>query len=175
MPKDIIKRYMPDNDTIRSHKQLRCFGKLLGDPNLWHMNRRSVAGAFAVGLFMAFVPLPTQMLFAAAVAIGFRVNLPLSVSLVWITNPLTMGPMFYGAYRLGAWLLQIERPDFGRDMNFEALVNNLSIIWQPLLAGSFVCAVISALLGYYSIQGLWRLRVASHKRRRRSQRESFKD
>jgi len=175
MPKNLIKRYMPDNDTIRTHKQLRFFGKLLGDPNLWHLNRRSVAGDFGVGLFMAFVPLPTQMIFAAAAAIVLRVNLPLSVSLVWITNPLTMGPMFYGAYRLGAWLLQVERPDFGLNMNFETLLNHLSVIWQPLLLGSFICAVISALLGYYIIQSLWRLRIANHKRRRRAQRHRIKD
>jgi len=55
----------------------------------------------AVGLFCAFVPLPIQMLLAAAAAIIFRVNLPISVGLVWITNPVTIPPMFYFCYKVG--------------------------------------------------------------------------
>ncbi|MCB1903170.1 MAG: DUF2062 domain-containing protein, partial [Gammaproteobacteria bacterium] len=76
MPKQIIKRFAPDHEVIRNHKHLRIFGNLLHDPNLWHMNRRSVSGAFAVGLFWAFIPIPMQMVAAAAIAIIARVNLP---------------------------------------------------------------------------------------------------
>ena len=78
MAKKLIRRYLPDAHKIRDHKHLRLFGTLLHDPNLWHLNRRSVAGAFAVGLFMAFVPMPFQMIPAAALAILLRVNLPIS-------------------------------------------------------------------------------------------------
>ena len=98
MPKRFLKRYMPKEHDIRNHKHMRYFGKLLHDPNIWHLNRRSVAGAFSVGLFMAMVPVPFQMILAAAAAIPCRVNLPISVGLVWITNPLTMPAIFYFCY-----------------------------------------------------------------------------
>lgn len=62
MPKRLIQRWLPDPATLKEHKHLRLFGKLLLDANLWHLNRRSAAGAFAVGLFMAWVPLPCQLL-----------------------------------------------------------------------------------------------------------------
>ena len=41
----------------------------------------------AVGLFVALMPIPLQMAVAAAIAILVRSNLPISVSLVWLTNP----------------------------------------------------------------------------------------
>ena len=66
MAKKLIRRFLPDAHKIRDHKHLRVFGTLLHDPNIWHLNRHSVAGAFAVGLFMAFVPMPLQMIPAAA-------------------------------------------------------------------------------------------------------------
>ena len=106
MAKKFVKRYMPDAHKIRHHRHLRFFGTLLHDPNLWHLNRHSVAGAMAVGLFWAFVPIPLQMIPAAALAIWFRVNLPISVALVWLTNPITMPPVFYFNYKLGTWILR---------------------------------------------------------------------
>ncbi|MFP3345629.1 DUF2062 domain-containing protein, partial [Halomonas sp. SIMBA_159] len=63
-------------------------------------------GAFAVGLFFAWMPIPFQMVASAAVAIPMRVNLPLSVSLVWLTNPLTMPVLFYLSYLVGCVVLR---------------------------------------------------------------------
>lgn len=161
---------MPDYHLIRNHKRLKVFGVLLHDPNLWHLNRRSVAGAFAAGLFMAFVPVPFQMLLAAAAAIILRVNLPLSVSLVWITNPLTMPPIFYGTYKLGAWLLGVKPRHFQFELSFHWLASELGTIWQPFLLGCFVTATLAALLGYAVIRLAWRwhlVRAYQERRRRR--------
>jgi uncharacterized protein (DUF2062 family) len=172
MPKKLIKRFMPDHHMIREHKHLRFFGTLLHDPNLWHLNRRSASGAFAVGLFTAFVPIPFQMLLAAAGAVAFRVNLPLSVVLVWLTNPVTMPPIFYFTYRLGAWIL--GTPQHGEGLHFELsyewLVNELGAIWEPFLLGCFVSGLLSALVGYLTIRGLWRLHLVRHYKARKQRR-----
>ena len=112
MPKKFIQRLLPDPRKIKGAGSLRIFGDLIHDPNYWHLNRRSASGAFAIGLFVAFVPLPMHMLIAAALAILTRVNLPLSVALVWITNPLTMGPFMYASYKVGAFLLQQPAQEF---------------------------------------------------------------
>lgn len=174
MPKKLIKRYMPDHATIRSHRHLRIFGTLLHDPNLFHLNRRSASGAFAVGLFVAFVPVPFQMLLAAACAIFFRVNLPLAVALVWVTNPITIPPMFYSAYLLGAWLLGLPEREAHFELSADWLMNEMSAIWEPFLLGCFVLGSLSALGGFLLIRGLWRLHVVKHyqrKRRNRLERE----
>ena len=135
MPRRLFKRYMPDPTSIREHKSLRFFGKLLHDPNLWHLNRHSVARAMGVGLFAALIPMPAQMLLAAALAIPVRGNLPIAVSLVWLTNPLTMPPVFFVTYMTGAWLMQVPPRSLPDELTFEWITDQLATVWQPFLRG----------------------------------------
>jgi len=174
MPKRIIKRYMPDPHTIRDHKHLRFLGTLLHDPNILHLNRRSVSGAFSVGLLMAFVPVPFQMVLAAIGAIVARVNLPISVALVWVTNPLTMPPIFYFAYKVGTWILQTPVQKIEFVLSMEWLLHELGEIWQPFLLGCFVCGVSFAVVGNIAIRLFWRLHVGrSWKKRQQSRKDKM--
>ncbi|MEJ2467045.1 MAG: DUF2062 domain-containing protein [Candidatus Thiodiazotropha sp.] len=162
MPKRLIKRLLPHHDKVRKHKHLQVFGKLLHDANLWHLNRHSASGGFAVGLFMAFVPLPFQMVMAAAAAIIFRVNLPISVALVWITNPLTIPPIFFFAYLVGTWV--VGAPPQAEPFHFtlEWIEHGgLNEIWLPLLLGSFICGTVASVTGYLLILWIWRWRANS--------------
>ncbi len=168
MPKHLIKRYAPDKETLRNHKQLRMFGRLLHDPNLWHLNRRSVSGAFAVGLFWALIPIPFQMVTAAATAIPVRVNLPVSVALVWITNPVTMPPIFYTTYLVGTWILGVPPQPFELELSVDWLLNSIGHLWKPLFLGSFICASVSSGLGYAIMRGFWRWHVIRHLKRRQT-------
>lgn len=168
MPRRIFKRYMPDPTSIREHKSLRFLGKLLHDPNLWHLNRHSVARAMGVGLFAALIPMPMQMLLAAALAIGVRGNLPIAVSLVWLTNPLTMPPVFLVTYLTGAWLMQVPPRSLPDELTFAWITEQLSTVWQPFLLGSVVCGVILGLLGYSLTLLYWRWWVGRQWRRRKA-------
>jgi len=170
MPKNFIKRHMPDHKKIREHKHLKFLGALLHDPNILHLNRRSVAGAFSVGLFFAFVPVPFQMVLAAIGAIVARVNLPISVALVWITNPLTMPPIFYFAYKLGTWILNTPLQNIEFQLSMDWLMQELGIIWQPFLLGCFVCGVGFAILSNILIRLIWRIHVGRSWTKRREQR-----
>lgn len=159
MAKKLIRRFMPDIHTIRTHRYLQFFGKLLHDPNLWHLNRRSVSGGVAAGLFMGFVPVPFQMIPAAALAILFRLNLPITVALVWVTNPITMPPVFYFCYKVGTWVLGRPEKHFTFELTWHWLGTELVRIWEPFLLGCFIVGLISGLLGYFSMRALWRWHV----------------
>ncbi|WP_018145716.1 MULTISPECIES: DUF2062 domain-containing protein [unclassified Thioalkalivibrio] len=167
MARHIIKKMFPGMERMRGHKALAPLGPRLGSPDLWHLNRRSVAGAFAVGLFVTFLPLPMQMLIAAAVAIIVRVNLPISVILVWISNPITMPPMLYTAYTIGRKLLDEPRRDIRLDWSWEWFSTELLTIWQPLLLGSVLLGSVASLSGYLLVRFLWRLNVVQRVRSRR--------
>jgi len=159
MAKKLVQRFMPSHNKVLNNKHLQIFGSLLHDPNLFHINRRSVAGAFAVGLFFMWIPVPFQMLLATAIAIPARVNLIISVGLVWISNPVTMPPLFYFAYRLGGVVLGVEPNDFNFELSFEWLANGLLAIWQPFLLGCGIMAISSSIIGYSTIRLLWRWNI----------------
>ena len=166
MPRRLFKRYMPDPTSIREHKSLRFFGTLLHDPNLWHLNRHSVARAMGVGLFAALIPIPMQMLLAAALAIPVRGNLPIAVSLVWLTNPLTMPPVFFVTYMTGAWLMQVPPRTLPEEITVDWVTDQLATIWQPFLLGSVVCGVVLGVLAYFTTMLYWRWWVGRQWRRR---------
>ena len=162
MPKKFLRKHLPDPHKITQSKSLKVFGSLLHDPNRWHMNRKSVSMAFFVGLFFMWVPLPSQMILAAGVAILIRCNLPISVALVWITNPVTMPPMFYFAYKLGNIMLGLPANNIEFEASFEWIQQEMEIIWQPFLLGCFTLGVTSAVTGFVSIRLLWRLHIVQY-------------
>jgi len=166
MPKKIIKKFLPDHQTIKSNKYLQIFGDLLHNGNLWHLNRKSVAKAFAVGLFFAFIPVPFQMVLAAGIAIIVHANLPLSIALVWITNPLTMPAIFYFCYVVGAWVLGAPEQDFSFEPTWQWVLDSLSTIGPSFLLGCGVLACSFAFLGYVGINALWRYSVAKEWKKR---------
>ncbi|MCW8831681.1 MAG: DUF2062 domain-containing protein [Gammaproteobacteria bacterium] len=166
MPRKFLKKFMPDPHEIMHNKALSLFGTLLHEPNLWHMNRRSMAGAFMVGLFFARWPVPFQMLLAAAGAILLRTNLPMSIGLVWITNPITMPPMFYFAYVVGTWVVGAPEMAFSVELSMEWLMNELSLIWKPFLTGCLILGIISSAAGYFTISWLWGHIVMKERKRR---------
>ncbi len=160
MPKKLIKKYMPDPEKLKQQKSLQFLGDRLHEPNLWHLNRNSVSLAFAIGLFAAWIPTPGQMAIAAVAAFYFRANLPISVALVWITNPLTMPPMFYFAYIVGLFALGDTLPGDEFEFNLESILSSLSEIGGPFLFGCFILGVISSIIGYFGIRLFWRYHVS---------------
>ncbi len=146
---------------MRASRGMKIFGKLLHDANLWHLNRRSAAGAFAVGLFCAFIPVPFQMVLAAALAIPFRVNLPLSVALVWVTNPITMPVIFYFCYLVGNSLVGSPEQQFSFELSWQWLAESISTISPAFLLGCLILGTITCIVGYFTISLLWRQSVVN--------------
>jgi Uncharacterized protein conserved in bacteria len=167
MSKKFIKRYFPRLQRIRDEPRLQVFGKRLRDPNLWHFNRRSVAGACAAGLFMAFMPLPSQMILAAGIAILLRINLPISAAMTWVTNPFTAAPLTYFNYKVGALLLDVPPQPFHFEPSLEWVTSGMVAIWKPLLLGSFITGLVSAAVGYIAVRIFWRMSVLASLRARR--------
>ena len=103
-----------------------------------------------------------QLAGSAARAIWLRVNILVAVPIVWISNPFTMGPMYYFCYLLGVEMLGQEQQGFDFELSFDWLITGLSAIWQPFLLGCFTVGVISALASFALVRIFWHLHILNH-------------
>lgn len=166
MPRRTLQKWFPHSEHFKHHPSLKRFGKGLHEPGLWHLNRRSVARAFAIGLFVAMLPIPFQMVVAALLAIILTANLPISVALVWLTNPATMPLIFYGSYWVGANLLG------GNVISFEVLQGKglfkklLFDLYGTMFLGGVFIGLVLSVTGYWAMNALYHWQLHSSRRRR---------
>lgn len=184
MPRKHFRKYLPDHQSVRDHRHLRHFGPLLKHPNLWHLNRHSVAGGVAAGMLAGLIPGPVQMLAGAILAIVFRVNLPVAMVTTWYTNPITWGPLIVAAYAIGSL---VTGEPMGRVTEFEfdwnsgdwhlflpELYHWFAGLGETYLIGSLILGAVLAALGYGAVQLAWRLYLLAYlkKRQRRARKLS---
>ena len=179
MPRKFFKKYLPSHAAISENRHIARFGSLLTHHNLWHLHRRSVAGGFAVGMFAGLIPgsNPVQFTAAALLAIGFRVNLPIAVLVTLYSNPFTIVPLYYLAFKLGQLALlessgtmpelafQLEGKGF-REWLPSAL-DWLTSVGKPLLIGLPLLALLLSAISYPLVRMAWRWHVVVAWRRRK--------
>lgn len=125
-----------------------------------------------MGLFVAFVPVPFQMPLAAAMAIVIGCNLPISLLLVWVSNPITIPPLMYAAYKTGAWILGHAPRNLDFHLSGEWLLNELAVVWEPFLLGCFVLGLACSVIGHGAVRIIWRIHVMTSWRERQRRRQA---
>lgn len=143
----IARRLLPHPDTLMQTRSLRWLGRYLAPrPWLWVAHRRRVALGVALGLGVGVIPLPTQMLLAALLAIACRANVAAAVAATWLTNPFTLVPIWGLAIFLGQLASGHQGPIATPEM--------LQIDWsQPASWGTALWAWVQA-LGHPLLLGL---------------------
>lgn len=141
---------------------------MLRHPMYFAVNRRSVTGALAIGVFISMLPVPGHTPLAVVIALFARVNLGVAALGAWANSPLTLIPVFYFEYRLGAWLLGIPIQPWPEEISWDWLQTQLGILWKPLFLGAALTALITAATVYIGANALWRWSSARRLRRRRA-------
>lgn len=179
MPRKFFRKYLPSHESVRRNRHIARFGTLLHHPNLWHLNRHSVAGGVAIGLFSGLVPGPFQMLTAALLAVPLRVNLPVALFTTLYTNPFTIGPLYVAAYQLGKLFFTGDgaAPGPSPDLDWShfgdwvrAFLGWMLSLGKPLAVGLAALALGLAIAGYVFVRLAWRAGVILAWRRRRQRR-----
>ncbi|MGD9870776.1 MAG: DUF2062 domain-containing protein [Thauera sp.] len=176
----MFERLLPTRETITQSRLLSWLGPRVHDPLLWHVNRRSVARGVAMGVFFGLMIPIAQIPAAAFASLMLRGNLLIAAISTLVSNPLTYGPIYYFAYRLGAGVIGARTPvdltaeDVERPIR---MIDSLAQAWtwvtgigQPLLVGMIIMAATGAVIAYWGAQLFWRIKVSSKWRRHRRQR-----
>ena len=143
-----LKKFLPKRSQLQKYKALRIFGNFIHDADLWHMNAQSVPEAFFWGAVCSFLPIPFQMVPCLLFCIWRRCNIPIAIAIVWISNPITMGPMMYFAYEVGTWITGETVTLTTIELSWDWLVLRLKEIWLPLIVGCLTCGVVAGGCGY---------------------------
>jgi len=138
--------------------------------DLLSVNRKMVSRAILVGMFIAMIPMPMQMLAVVLVAPFFRFNVPIGVSLVWITNPFTMPVIYYVEYLTGNLLL-LGDGVHDIELTMEWFTANIGNIFVPLYVGAAFYSTLFSVGGYYLINWLWIISVESAKKKKNEKKD----
>lgn len=166
----IVPRLCPQR--LSSLPGIGRFAHLLRHPHLWRLRRESVARGAAAGVFFAFATPVAQIPAALACALVLRMHLPTAALATLVNTPLTFAPVYYAAYRVGAWLTGATSPHApeaahqgvgqGAAALFEAVNAPGEGVTHALLAaviGALVFAVLGAAIAYAGVHLFWRLKA----------------
>jgi len=176
----LARRLLPTPEFLSRTRGLGWLGGYLRErPWLWVAHRRRVALGAAVGLAVGVIPLPTQMVLAALAAIAVRANVAAAIAATWLTNPLTLVPIWGLAIFLGRQVLGIHGPisaprELALDWSepgswWPAVAQWFAELGTPLLVGLPLAGVVLGAALYLIIYfAWWAVILRERKKRARS-------
>jgi uncharacterized protein (DUF2062 family) len=173
-----LRRFLPSRESIQHSRWLRWIGPTLHHPRLWHLNRHGLALGLALGVFFGLLIPLAQIPLSVAAAVALRANVPAAVASTLVTNPVTFGPLYYAAWRLGRAVLgtpvaegelpplpEADEPPSDESW-WQLLQRRLMGVGKPLLLGLALMASAVGLLTYFVVSWVWVLKVRWERRRR---------
>ena len=90
------------------------------------------------GSILAFLPTyGFQIPLALLAAVAFRANLPVMIAIQFITNPLTIAPLYLTTHKVGTWLIQTT--------GFTPMGSKVGNAAYALVLGGIACGCIVGL------------------------------
>jgi len=149
---NIFKKDVRDSIILKIFKKLVILRKKYNiEKEYVSFDKEMVSRAIFIGFFIAFIPMPMQMMFVFLVSPFVRFNIPIAFLICWITNPLTMPFIYYIEYSIGAYILGIEVVE---DITFS--IDTITSILKPLYYGAFVLSTSFGSLFYYLSRYFWK-------------------
>jgi len=110
-------RPLPRRSNVHRYPVLKWFSQTAYKRSyLWSFRRTEISSALFWGVWISMLPIVgVQMIVVFFVSLLVRANLPLIVALQWISNPLTMGPIYFADYKIGLSVLNLLGVDYKKN------------------------------------------------------------
>ena len=148
-------------NTTKSEKLKAFLKKAKIAPEFLATNRKMISRGVVLGVFIAFIPMPMQMAAVLLFMPLFRFNVPIALAMCWLSNPVTMPPMYYIEYELGSFLLGVRAQPV--EMTLGWFQNNLDDIFLPLYFGALIFSIVGSISSYWAVNHFWRSSVKNDK------------
>lgn len=171
-----LRKWIASSKMLQEHPSLARVHHSMSHPAFWSFNRHTAAPAVAIGVGIMFLPLPLQMLWAVMLAIYFKANIPIAVSITWLNNPFTFIPLNFFIFTAGNHLLMwIEKskpspppPTWALSPTIDQVFSWLLSLGKPYFVGLIFLVGIGSFLGYVFTACLWRISISIAWKSRRS-------
>lgn len=173
-----MRRFLPTREAVQRSRWLRWMGPSLLHPRLWHVSRRGLALGMAIGVFFGLLIPIAQIPLSVGAAVALRANVPGAVASTFVSNPLTFGPVYYAAWRVGKAIMgepvgNEEAPAAATAPPaqpgqgwLQTAVQRVLGVGKPLLLGLAILSTAIGFLTYFAVSWAWILRVRWKRRRR---------
>ena len=183
-----LPKWVPTRESLLGNRWLKWLRPFLSDPRIWHISRRGIAMGTAIGVFFGLLVPIAQIPVSAAAAVVLRANLPIAAASTFVTNPITFGPVYYSAYKIGKFVLgeppaskqeaeavvvqaQLTRPPVeGFWPGVRHSLERLRGVGKPLIVGMVVLSIACGFIAYFLASGIWILKTRLARRKRLNQR-----
>ena len=155
-------------NTTKSEKLKAFIKKAKVPPEFLTPNRKMITRGVVLGIFIAFIPMPMQMAAVLLFMPLFRFNVPIALAMCWLSNPITMPPMYYMEYELGSFLLGIQAQPV--ELTLEWFSNNMDDIFIPLYFGTLIFSIVGSISAYFGVNYLWKVSACRDKKKHYKQR-----
>lgn len=154
--------------TSKSEKLKAFIKKSKIPPEYLSANRRMISRGVFIGIFIAFIPMPMQMAAVLLFMPLVRFNVPIGLAMCWLSNPLTMPPMYYMEYLTGSFFLGMQVAPV--EMTLEWFSENIDNIFIPLYTGTLFYSVIGSISAFWAVNHFWKSSVHKDKKKHRHHR-----
>ena len=107
--------------------------------------------------------MPMQMAAVLLFMPIFRFNVPIALAMCWLSNPITMPPMYYVEYELGSFLLGIKPEPV--QLTLEWFSTNMHAIFIPLYFGTLIFSIVGSISAYFIVNYFWKLSAYRDKKK----------
>jgi uncharacterized protein len=152
---------------LSSEKFSKVLDRYKINRSFFAINRRQIKKGVLIGVFFALFPIPIQIFAVIMLTFFFRFNIIVALSIVLLTNPITMPFIMAAEYRLGMWILHKEMPSGRIEFTMQWVQQHLASIVLPLYTGAFSAMIFFSILAYFIVEYLWIYSVKKAYRQRR--------